>query len=121
MSLPIKLISTDFDGTIFAEFEHTPIPEKLQELIGDLQSRGAKWVINTGRDMSSLMEALGRSKISIEPDYLVLVERETLVRHARENRTPYEVAAVLTGGDRVGHFEHRPLVLPVPHDSSAVR
>jgi len=76
MSLPIKLISTDFDGTIFAEFEHTPIPEKLQELIGDLQSRGAKWVINTGRDMSSLMEALGRSKISIEPDYLVLVERE---------------------------------------------
>src|SRR6185369_12878215 len=36
---------------------------------------------------------------------VVLVERETLVRHARENRTPYEVAAVLTGGDRVGHFE----------------
>jgi HAD superfamily hydrolase (TIGR01484 family) len=76
MSLPIKLISTDFDGTIFAEFEPTPISEKLQQLIGDLQSRGAKWVINTGRDMSGLMEALGRSKISIEPDYLVLVERE---------------------------------------------
>src|SRR5262245_39456920 len=75
-SLPIKLISTDFDGTIFAEFENPPIPEKLQQLIGDLQSRGAKWVINTGRDMSSLMEALARSRISIEPDYLILVERE---------------------------------------------
>jgi HAD superfamily hydrolase (TIGR01484 family) len=74
--MPIKLISTDFDGTIFAEFENPPIPVKLQELIGDLQSRGAKWVINTGRDMSSLMEALGRAKISVEPDYLVLVERE---------------------------------------------
>jgi len=24
-SLPIKLISTDFDGTIFAEFENPPI------------------------------------------------------------------------------------------------
>jgi hydroxymethylpyrimidine pyrophosphatase-like HAD family hydrolase len=76
MSSPIKLISTDFDGTIFAEFENPPIPEKLQQIIGDQQARGAKWVINTGRDMSGLMEALGRAKISVEPDYLVLVERE---------------------------------------------
>jgi len=76
MTLPIKLISTDFDGTLFAEFENPPVPERLQRLIGDLQSRGAKWVINTGRDMSSLMEALGRARIAVEPDYLVLVERE---------------------------------------------
>lgn len=80
MNLPIKLISTDFDGTLFAEFENPPIPEKLQRLLGDLQSRGAKWVINTGRDMSSLMEALARARISIQPDYLVLVEREIYFR-----------------------------------------
>ena len=72
----MKLISTDFDGTLFAEFENPPIPQKLQKMIGDLQAQGAKWVINTGRDMSSLMEALARSRVSIEPDYLVLVERE---------------------------------------------
>jgi HAD superfamily hydrolase (TIGR01484 family) len=76
MNLPIKLISTDFDGTIFAEFENPPISKKFQELIADLQSCGVKWVINTGREMSSLMEALGRAKISVEPDFLVLVERE---------------------------------------------
>jgi hydroxymethylpyrimidine pyrophosphatase-like HAD family hydrolase len=76
MDLPIKLISTDFDGTMFAEFENPPIPKELQTRIGDLQARGAKWVINTGRDMSSLMEALARSGITIEPDFLVLVERE---------------------------------------------
>jgi hydroxymethylpyrimidine pyrophosphatase-like HAD family hydrolase len=76
MSLPIKLISTDFDGALFAEFESPPIPGPVQDLIGDLQSRGAKWVINTGRDMSSLMEALARARIPLEPDYLVLVERE---------------------------------------------
>jgi hypothetical protein len=76
MSLPIKLISTDFDGTLFAEFENPPIPEPVQRVIGELQLRGAKWVINTGRDMSSLMEALARSGIPVEPDYLVLVERE---------------------------------------------
>ena len=76
MNLPIKLISTDFDGTLFAEFENPPIPQELVELIRDLQSRGAKWVINTGRDMSSLMEALGRAGVAVEPDFLVLVERE---------------------------------------------
>jgi hypothetical protein len=76
MSLPIKLISTDFDGTLFAEFETPPIPKSIVTLIGELQTRGAKWVINTGRAMSSLMEALARSRIPIQPDYLVLVERE---------------------------------------------
>jgi HAD superfamily hydrolase (TIGR01484 family) len=76
MDLPIKLISTDFDGTLFAEFESTPVPKPLQELLCRLQARGAKWVINTGREMASLMESLARARIEIEPDYLVLVERE---------------------------------------------
>ena len=70
MSLPIKLISTDFDGTLFAEFENPPVPVKLQKLIGDLQAQGVIWVINTGRDLSGLMEALGRSQLSVKPDYL---------------------------------------------------
>jgi HAD superfamily hydrolase (TIGR01484 family) len=81
MTLPFKLLSTDFDGTIFAEFENPPIPVSLQNLIGELQARGVKWAINTGRDMSSLMEALGRAGIGIEPDYLVLVEREIHTHH----------------------------------------
>ena len=78
---PIQLLSTDFDGTIFAEFENPPIPRELQQLIARLQDQGAKWVINTGRDMSSLMEALGRAEIDIEPDGLVLVEREIHLHH----------------------------------------
>ncbi|HZV33604.1 MAG TPA: HAD family hydrolase [Verrucomicrobiae bacterium] len=72
----IKLISTDFDGTLFAEFENPPIPMHLQATIGEMQDRGVKWVINTGRDMSGLMEALARAHIFVKPDYLVLVERE---------------------------------------------
>ena len=72
----LKLISTDFDGTLFAEFEKPPIPLALQNLIARLQRQGVQWVINTGRDMAGLMEALGRASISIKPDYLVLVERE---------------------------------------------
>jgi HAD superfamily hydrolase (TIGR01484 family) len=83
MQLPFKLISTDFDGTIYAELESPPIPPALLELIGSLQAEGAKWVINTGRDMSSLMEALARSGLQIQPDYLVLVERELYERQGQ--------------------------------------
>lgn len=79
MSQPIKLISTDFDGTIFAEFENPPIPPALVAILREQQARGVKWVINTGRDMSSLMEALARAHIPIQPDFLVLVEREIYV------------------------------------------
>jgi HAD superfamily hydrolase (TIGR01484 family) len=74
--LPIKLISTDFDGTLHAEHEDPPVPHDLQELIASLQARGAKWVINTGRDLGSLMESLGRARLRIKPDYVVVVERE---------------------------------------------
>jgi HAD superfamily hydrolase (TIGR01484 family) len=80
METPIQLISTDFDGTFFAEFENPPVPPGLQELIATLQSKGVNWVINTGRDMSNLMESLGRARLSIHPDYLVLVEREIYIR-----------------------------------------
>jgi HAD superfamily hydrolase (TIGR01484 family) len=76
----IKLISTDFDGTLFAEFENPPVPHKLQELIARLQAGGAKWVINTGRDLSSLLETAGRARLDVQPDFAVVVERE-IYRH----------------------------------------
>jgi hydroxymethylpyrimidine pyrophosphatase-like HAD family hydrolase len=78
--MPVQLISTDFDGTIFSEFENPPVVREFQEVISACQARGAKWVINTGRDMSSLMETLGRAHLKVRPDFLVLVERE-LYRH----------------------------------------
>ncbi len=89
MKPPLRLISTDFDGTIFAEFENPPIPGELQHLIGELQAGGAKWVINTGRDMSSLMESLARAGVAIKPDFLVLVEREIYV-HKDSSYIPLE-------------------------------
>lgn len=72
----LRLVSTDFDGTIHEEHAETPIPRVFEERIAALQGRGVRWVINTGREMQSLMETLGRSGATVRPDYLVLVERE---------------------------------------------
>jgi HAD superfamily hydrolase (TIGR01484 family) len=82
MNLPVQLVSTDFDGTFYTEFENPPVPMDLQVLISRLQELGARWVINTGRDLSSLMETLGRARLMIHPDYVVVVEREIYAREA---------------------------------------
>lgn len=87
MKPPIQLISTDFDGTIFAEFENPPVPDALQDLIAELQGQGTKWVINTGRHLSSLMEAKARARLRVKPDYVVVVERE-IYRHHDHNYSP---------------------------------
>lgn len=76
MSLPIELLSTDFDGTFYAEFHQPPVPPELVDLVEALQRRGVLWVINTGRDLSGLLEALTRAGLRVRPDYVVVVERE---------------------------------------------
>lgn len=86
MTLPVQLVSTDFDGTLHADFENPPVPHDLQQLLGDLQGQGGRWIINTGRDLTSVMEALGRARLAIKPDYLVTVERDIFVHRG----TSYE-------------------------------
>ena len=81
---PIRLISTDFDGTLHNEFAVPPVPESLQRQIAELQAEGASWIINTGRDRDSLLESLKAAKMLIQPDYLILVEREIYERRGPE-------------------------------------
>jgi HAD superfamily hydrolase (TIGR01484 family) len=76
MSLPIQLISTDFDGTLHSGFEDPPIPIDIERVIKRLQERGAKWIINTGRDLDSLVQELTKTQLGIRPDFVVVVERE---------------------------------------------
>jgi len=101
MNLPIQLISTDFDGTLHADSEDPPVPLDLQALIAELQGKGAKWVINTGRDLSSVMEGIARARLTIRPDFLVTVEREI---HSHEN-SQYVACAEWNLGCRRAHEE----------------
>jgi HAD superfamily hydrolase (TIGR01484 family) len=72
----LKLIATDFDGTLHTDTEYPPIPVVLQQMLARFQAAGVKWVINTGRDMAGVMEAMARAHLTVKPDYLALVERE---------------------------------------------
>ena len=73
---PIQLICTDFDGTLHSDCDVPPVPVALQEVLGKLQAAGTQWMINTGREMDDLLEGLRRVQLSVQPDYLVVVERE---------------------------------------------
>jgi HAD superfamily hydrolase (TIGR01484 family) len=76
MALPIQLISTDFDGTLHSGFEDPPIPADIERVLKRLQEQGVKWVINTGRDLGSLLEELTKAQLGVRPDFVVVVERE---------------------------------------------
>jgi hydroxymethylpyrimidine pyrophosphatase-like HAD family hydrolase len=84
LPVPLKLVCTDFDGTI-ADAEGHPISNDFFERLVAWRRRGKIcWVINTGRTWDSLQEELIRRKTPIWPDWVVAMEREIwLVRDRR--------------------------------------
>ncbi len=85
----IRLVSTDFDGTIHEESAPEAVPSALQRRLAELQQGGVVWAINTGRDLGSLLEAMARAQMFVLPDYVVAVERE-IYRREGEGFVPVE-------------------------------
>lgn len=83
MDLPFKIICTDFDGTLHTPGSTPAVPYELQEMIGELQKLGTRWIVNTGRDLPGLQAIMEESGMAIRPDYMVVVEREI---HALKDR-----------------------------------
>jgi len=84
MDLPLQLVSTDFDGTIYAEGARPPIAGDFAQMMARLQAAGMIWVINTGRDLDSLQAGLSAAALPVQPDYAVTVERELYRREGSQ-------------------------------------
>jgi hypothetical protein len=80
----LRLVCTDFDGTI-ADGEGNPISIEFFERLARARRHGRVcWVINTGRTFESLHDELIKRKAPIWPDWAVALEREIwLVRNQR--------------------------------------
>ena len=82
MSAKIRLLSTDFDGTLVEHHlngeggRESVLDPACMELIGDLQNAGALWVINTGRSVSLLESGLVDFEFPIHPDFILTSERD---------------------------------------------
>ena len=54
MSSKIRLLSTDFDGTLVAHDTDPVLDTRCMQTIRELQDGGAIWAINTGRSVQLL-------------------------------------------------------------------
>lgn len=77
----MQLISTDFDGTIYDSFETPPIPHELIQWLCFARKSGAKWVVNTGRELQDVVEEIRFLQIELFPDFVISEERHIYQRH----------------------------------------
>jgi hydroxymethylpyrimidine pyrophosphatase-like HAD family hydrolase len=59
LSSMVRLLSTDFDGTLVDHFATPPVDPALFSVLGDLRSKGVHWAINTGRVLHFVDDGLG--------------------------------------------------------------
>ena len=80
MRSKIRLLSTDFDGTLVAHDDDPVLDPDCMQLIGQLQQTGATWAINTGRSVELLESGLLDFEFPIHPDFILTSEREVFRR-----------------------------------------
>ena len=76
----IRLLSTDFDGTLVAHHLNgdgeSVLDARCMTLIQELQKQGAIWAINTGRSMQLLESGLTDFDFPVRPDFILTSERD---------------------------------------------
>src|SRR3954451_22509798 len=76
MPAPIRLLSTDFDGTLVAHGADPVLDEGCMAAIEKLQAQGVLWAINTGRSVELLESGLADFEFPIHPDFILTSERD---------------------------------------------
>jgi HAD superfamily hydrolase (TIGR01484 family) len=76
MARAIRLLSTDFDGTIVSRVSEPILDSPCINLIRELQAAGAIWAINTGRSVDLLESGLADFSFPTRPDFILTSERD---------------------------------------------
>lgn len=76
----IKLISTDFDGTLVDHYAVPPVSRELFALFGELQKNGVLWAVNTGRELEHITDGLREFSFPVQPDFVLTSERDVFRR-----------------------------------------
>lgn len=76
----IRLLSTDFDGTLVDHNATPPVTPALFEALKTLRSRGVLWAINTGRVLWHIEAGIEEFRFPFPPDFVLTSEREVFTR-----------------------------------------
>ena len=86
----IRLISTDFDGTLVDHESKPAVVPELFRALRELRGRGVLWAVNTGRTLGHLDEGLTTEfGFPIEPDFAIVEERDIYHRGHSGRWQPY--------------------------------
>lgn len=72
----IRLLSTDFDGTLVEHLAEEPVSTEFLERIAALRADGAVWAVNTGRAVHHIVEGLEEFGFPFAPDFVLTSERD---------------------------------------------
>jgi hypothetical protein len=76
----IRLLSTDFDGTLVGPRGATRCSAALAEALDAHAAAGGLWAINTGRSLEHVLEGLAEFRPPVAPDFLLVNERDVFRR-----------------------------------------
>ena len=71
----IRLLSTDFDGTLADNLHPRSCVPTLDYELAEAVREGALWAVNTGRSLESALEGLRGLGAPVSPDYILTSER----------------------------------------------
>jgi len=74
--MPIRLLSTDFDGTLIGHEPDARTAVSLSSALQDLRARGAVWAVNTGRQLWFALEGLEHARLPHDPEFVLSSEKE---------------------------------------------
>lgn len=75
-SAPSLLLCFDFDGTLINHEGEPHFHPAMGDLLRHFKSKGATWVVNTGRSLSQTLEGVAQHHIFMMPDYIIAQECE---------------------------------------------
>jgi len=78
----IRLLSTDFDGTLVGHPSDGRCSPALAAALTRFKATGGLWAINTGRSLMHTIEGVENLRAPVDPDFLLTHEREIYRRNA---------------------------------------
>lgn len=78
--MPIRLLSTDFDGTLIGHEPDARTAASLTEALLDLRAKGAAWAVNTGRQLWFALEGLEHAHLPHDPEFVLSSEKDVFRR-----------------------------------------
>lgn len=78
--MPIRLLSTDFDGTLISHEPDARTAASLTSALCDLREKGAFWAVNTGRQLWFALEGLEHAHLPHDPAFVLSSEKDIFRR-----------------------------------------